>query len=622
MAARHALRTRFRALRGQVLLHHPVLWWAAVRGLAPLHVSVLEIDGTAVLLAGPGGVGKSSLVARELAAGGRAVCDNLAVSDGTTILGVAEPLKVPPEAGSPGDGPVAPHGRRERPWPERLPALRPQLVVVLRRGDAAFATVRPTTAAAACRELVAGTFTAGELRRFWPLAASLALATDRGPAVPPVETVAARLVQDLPCVEVRLGRVPGEPLRALLHDRLGRDARREVRVMSDVTRIEVAQVVTRFIAGAGGVALRGALELDPEHLPRHRRHGRAQRTPGPGRGCGHRHRRRAVPRRADRTAQRRDRAGQARRRSSGRAPSTWSTPTVPRRARSAGSPPTGPVCRSWRTRTTASRSTTSRTRSGTRRTSRIERRLARITDEVFAIGTGVATEALRRGLARPEALHRIAPAVAVEPRRTHRGHPRAGRARCSASTRTCPSWARSGGSSSRRHPITSWLRWTRSPHRDVHAVWVGSGPDARRTAELVRARGLAHRVHLVGERTDVDLLLPAFDVFAMASRYEGLPCAVVEAMHCGLPVVATAVNSVSDLVVPDESGLLVPPGRPELLAHAIDCLLDDPERAERLAARGQAVAAEGYDVAGLAGVLDAVYRRGLDRRLVASARTA
>ena len=221
LTARHALRTRFRALRGQVLLHHPVLWWAAVRGLSPLHVSVLEIDGTAVLLAGPGGVGKSSLVARELAAGGRAVCDNLAVSDGTTILGVAEPLKVPPEAGSPGDGPVAPHGRREVPWPERLPALRPQLVVVLRRGDAAFATVQPTTAAAACRELVAGTFTAGELRRFWPLAASLALATERGPAVPPVEAVASRLVRDLPCVEVRLGRVPGAPLRALLHDRLG-----------------------------------------------------------------------------------------------------------------------------------------------------------------------------------------------------------------------------------------------------------------------------------------------------------------------------------------------------------------------------------------------------------------
>ena len=218
--ARHALRTRFHALRGQVLLHYPVLWRAAVRGLAPLHVSVVDIDGTAVLLAGPGGVGKSSLVARELAAGGRAVCDNLAVSEGMTTFGLAEPLKLPADTMSPGDGPVAPHGRRERTWLERVPALRPQLVVVLRRGDAVHATVRPTTTTAACREIVAGTFTAGELRRYWPLAASLALATDRGPAVPPVELVAARLVQDLPCVELRLGRVAGEPLRTLLRARL------------------------------------------------------------------------------------------------------------------------------------------------------------------------------------------------------------------------------------------------------------------------------------------------------------------------------------------------------------------------------------------------------------------
>ena len=221
LVARHALPTRFRALRGQVLLHYPVLWWAAVHGLAPLHVSVLDVDGTAVLLAGPGGVGKSSLVARELALGGRGVCDNLAVSDGVTTFGLSEPLKVPAGAGAADDGPAAPHGRRERAWARRLPALVPQLVVVLRRGDAARPTVRPTTADVACRQLVAGTFTAGELRRFWPMAASLALATDRGPAVPPVELVATRLVRDLPCVEVRLGRAPADSLRALLHDRLG-----------------------------------------------------------------------------------------------------------------------------------------------------------------------------------------------------------------------------------------------------------------------------------------------------------------------------------------------------------------------------------------------------------------
>ena len=68
--------------------------------------------------------------------------------------------------------------------------------------------------------------------------------------------------------------------------------------------------------------------------------------------------------------------------------------------------------------------------------------------------------------------------------------------------------------------------------------------------------------------TDVPQLLPAFDVFAMSSRYEGLPCAIVEAQECGIPVVATSVNAVSDVVVPGVTGLLVAPQDPGQLAAA------------------------------------------------------
>jgi glycosyltransferase involved in cell wall biosynthesis len=93
----------------------------------------------------------------------------------------------------------------------------------------------------------------------------------------------------------------------------------------------------------------------------------------------------------------------------------------------------------------------------------------------------------------------------------------------------------------------------------------------------------------------------------MTSRYEGLPCAVVEAMRCGVPVVATAVNSMSDLVSPGESGILVPPGRPDLLAGALDRLLDDPSTADRLVRRGMELAGENFDAARLGVVLDQVY---------------
>jgi len=91
-------------------------------------------------------------------------------------------------------------------------------------------------------------------------------------------------------------------------------------------------------------------------------------------------------------------------------------------------------------------------------------------------------------------------------------------------------------------------------------VWAGDGPLFDAARQQVAALGLQDRILLLGNRTDVPTILPAFDVFAMASRYEGLPCVIVEAQQSGIPVVATAVNAVPDVVIPGETGLLVPAG--------------------------------------------------------------
>ncbi len=112
---------------------------------------------------------------------------------------------------------------------------------------------------------------------------------------------------------------------------------------------------------------------------------------------------------------------------------------------------------------------------------------------------------------------------------------------------------------------------------------------------------------LTGDRDDVADLLPAFDVFALPSRYEGLPTAVAEAMACGVPVVAAAVNAVPDLVEPGVSGLLVPPARPDLLAAAISYLLDRPSEAARMAATGRARIGHRYSAAALSAALTAAY---------------
>ena len=210
------LRARARLLLRAVLLQYPALWRSQQRGRAPLHASVCGLGGDesqAVLLAGPGGVGKSTLVHGELLSGAISTCDNLCVSDGQYAWGVVEPLRLPAEAHD-GTGRRMPHGRREAAWPRRVDRMRPGRLVVLARGGSP--AVAPCDPALAARYLAAGTYMAGELRRYWAFAATLALGTGLGGSHPPVQEIADMLSTSLPCLQVTLGDRPGAPLRELL----------------------------------------------------------------------------------------------------------------------------------------------------------------------------------------------------------------------------------------------------------------------------------------------------------------------------------------------------------------------------------------------------------------------
>ena len=210
------LRSRARLLLRAVLLQYPALWQSQRRGRAPLHASVCGLgaaDDQTVLLAGPGGVGKSTLVHGELLSGAISTCDNLCVSDGQYAWGVVEPLRLPAEAHD-GKGRRMPHGRREAVWPRRAEQMTPGRLVVLARGGEP--GVAPCDPALAARYLVAGTYMAGELRRYWAFAATLALGTGAGGSHPPVQEIADTLSTRLPCVQVTLGDTPGAPLRELL----------------------------------------------------------------------------------------------------------------------------------------------------------------------------------------------------------------------------------------------------------------------------------------------------------------------------------------------------------------------------------------------------------------------
>ena len=125
----------------------------------------------------------------------------------------------------------------------------------------------------------------------------------------------------------------------------------------------------------------------------------------------------------------------------------------------------------------------------------------------------------------------------------------------------------------------------------------GDGPGrADLEAEIARL-GLGQAVALLGTRPDVDELLAASDVFVLSSASEGLPMSVLEAMAAGLPVVASAVGGVPELVRDGETGLLVPPGDAAALGAALARLVADPALAGRLGAAGRRLVERDFSVA-------------------------
>lgn len=147
--------------------------------------------------------------------------------------------------------------------------------------------------------------------------------------------------------------------------------------------------------------------------------------------------------------------------------------------------------------------------------------------------------------------------------------------------------------------------------REYSLAFVGGGRDQPLVEQAVRERGVAGRVTLLGERHDVPELLESADIFVLASRSEGAPLSVLEAMAAGLPVVASDVGGVAELVADGETGLLVPAGDAAALAGALARLLDDPGLRRRMGAAARARARERFDLAELRSAHLRLYSRAL-----------
>jgi glycosyltransferase involved in cell wall biosynthesis len=121
-------------------------------------------------------------------------------------------------------------------------------------------------------------------------------------------------------------------------------------------------------------------------------------------------------------------------------------------------------------------------------------------------------------------------------------------------------------------------------------LMIGEGPLRREIHERIRRHALAGRVTLMDPRPDIPDVLAASDIFVLPSRWEGLPLAIIEAMMAGLPVVATRVGGVPELVEDGVTGFLVPPGDPKALAAALERLASNAGLRRRMGAAGRAKA--------------------------------
>lgn len=143
-------------------------------------------------------------------------------------------------------------------------------------------------------------------------------------------------------------------------------------------------------------------------------------------------------------------------------------------------------------------------------------------------------------------------------------------------------------------------------HTEAALVFAGDGPLRTSMLDMIQAMGLAPRVRLLGHLKDIRPLLGASTAVVLASRREGLPRSIMEALAFGVPVVASDARGNRELVQDDAS--LVPVGDVPALSRAMDRILDDPARAAELARSGRQRIIERYSLGPLIAQHEAIYR--------------
>jgi glycosyltransferase involved in cell wall biosynthesis len=146
---------------------------------------------------------------------------------------------------------------------------------------------------------------------------------------------------------------------------------------------------------------------------------------------------------------------------------------------------------------------------------------------------------------------------------------------------------------------------------DLRLVLIGDGPLRKELEALSDRLGIAGRVCMPGERSDIRELLPALDLFVMPSLTEGHSIALLEAMAAGSPIIATRVGGNAEIVTSEHSGLLVPPDDDDALLAAMLRMTDDRELRARVGAQARNWALAHVSVGAMADAYETVYAEAL-----------
>jgi glycosyltransferase involved in cell wall biosynthesis len=138
-------------------------------------------------------------------------------------------------------------------------------------------------------------------------------------------------------------------------------------------------------------------------------------------------------------------------------------------------------------------------------------------------------------------------------------------------------------------------------------VILGDGILRAELEAYVNENGLSKKVMFLGSRRDIPEMMQIFDVFVLSSVSEGLPIALLEAMAAGIPVVATMVGGIPEVVVDGGTGLLVPPQNPAVLAEAISSVLLDKEKARYMGTSGRHRVVESFNLSNTSQSYEQVY---------------